>query len=260
MARPVEHDSSLSAKARSQLATFLAEVEASGVEGKTLLEVGFKNGVFLEECRKAGLKATGLEVNPEHFRKTREAYPDADVVLYDGERFPLPDASFDYVVSFQVLEHVGSVERVISESVRVLKPGATMYHVVPNYGSFYEGHYNVVWLPFLNRTTGRWYLKLIRRYTEYYETLNIVKLGSLTRLLGSFGDELSIVSLGRKEFIDKFGAGELAKLKQKHLKAALELLFSKASAVRQAVVWAAAKSDLYYPITIIAKRGSSTAA
>ena len=55
---------------------------------------------------------------------TDASYPAVSVL-----DLPYPDASFDYVVSDQVLEHVeGSPERAVAECFRVLKPGGTAVH------------------------------------------------------------------------------------------------------------------------------------
>ena len=52
-------------------------------------------------------------------------------VFYDGERLPFHDASFDGIVSFEVLEHVFNPEIVLNELRRVLKPGGIMLVTVP---------------------------------------------------------------------------------------------------------------------------------
>src|SRR5690606_29394462 len=58
-----------------------------------------------------------------------------------GERLPFPDAHFDFVVSYQTLEHVQSVDICISEMARVLKPGGALFLHAPDYRSTFEGHY-----------------------------------------------------------------------------------------------------------------------
>lgn len=55
-----------------------------------------------------------------------------DVILGDMTCSDLPDESFDYVVSVEVIEHVEADERFVSEILRVLKPGGTVLLTTPN--------------------------------------------------------------------------------------------------------------------------------
>jgi SAM-dependent methyltransferase len=55
-----------------------------------------------------------------------------DVTTYDGCSLPFPDAHFDVVMSSNVLEHVQNLPNALRELSRVLKPGATMLHVLPS--------------------------------------------------------------------------------------------------------------------------------
>ena len=48
-----------------------------------------------------------------------------------GDAIPEADATFDYVISNSVLEHIPSLEPVIREVGRVLKPGGRFYYTVP---------------------------------------------------------------------------------------------------------------------------------
>jgi SAM-dependent methyltransferase len=52
-------------------------------------------------------------------------------VLYDGRRFPLPDASFDAVLCSQVFEHVFNPEEFLGEIRRVLRPHGRLILTVP---------------------------------------------------------------------------------------------------------------------------------
>ncbi len=246
-------ENELRQKALTQLKSFLAECKIDDFKGRKIFEIGFKNGLFLDECRREGLMPTGLEINEEYVREVKARFPYLDLLLYDGGTFPVSDASVDFVVSFQVLEHVGSIEHIIGESLRILKPGGIMYHVSPNYCSFYEGHYNLIWLPFLNKTLGRYYLKLLGRYTPYYESLNLIKPGFAERALRRYGSDITVLSLGRREFINNFNAGQIEKVNQKVLRKTLKLLL-RLGFVKDCFLWLISRMNLYYPIIIIAKK------
>ena len=177
------------------------------------------------------------------------------MILYDGKIVPLPDASFDIIVSYQVLEHVGSLETTLSECIRLLKPGGTMYHVFPNYQSFYEGHYNVFWWPFLNQTSGRWYLKLLRKYTPYYETLNIIKPKTVRRIMAVHREHVEVLSLGKSEFEKRFTPEQIAKVNQPLLRGILKSIHA-IPLVRWMVLKLMGACGIYYPITLIARKKS----
>ena len=247
----MEKEIALQQKAHNQLESFLAECGIEDAQNRRVLEIGFKNGRFLNECRKAGLIPTGIEINREYYEKVKAEYPDLDVFLYDGRIFPVLDESFDFAVSYQVLEHVKSIEHIFSECIRVLKPGGIMYHVCPNYFSFYEGHYKVIWLPFFNKALGRLYLKLLGRYNPGYETLNLINPKLLGRALERYRNDLTVISLGRKEFINKFSSEQIEKVNQGFLQGILRLLNSL-TFIKRYVMDFISWVNFYYPITIIA--------
>lgn len=68
-----------------------------------------------------------------------------------GDAIPEPDATFDYVISNSVLEHIPNLEPVIAEVGRVLKPGGRFYYTVPCPG-FHENLAGSV-LPGVDRST-----------------------------------------------------------------------------------------------------------
>lgn len=54
-----------------------------------------------------------------------------DVVYYDGGKFPFPDASFDHVLSVEVMEHVPDPSQFLGEVTRVLRKGGSLVLTVP---------------------------------------------------------------------------------------------------------------------------------
>jgi ubiquinone/menaquinone biosynthesis C-methylase UbiE len=238
-------------KPQYQLETFLADCQISDHKNKKILEIGFGNGLFLEQCRKAGLIPTGLEVLEPLYKNAKSRYPDMDLILYDGRNIPLPDESFDFVVSYQVLEHVSEIKDIFAECIRLLKPGGIMYQVCPNNFSFYEGHYKIIWLPFLNKSAGRLYLKMLGRYSPFYESLNILKPGIVAAVLRRFDSSLKVISLGKREFVSKFNLEQIEKVDQKLLKKILKFVL-RLTLLKKWILRLICWLNLYYPITIIA--------
>ena len=249
----MEKEIALQQKAHNQLKSFLAECGIKDARNRKILEIGFKTGLFLNECRKAGLISMGIEINREYCEKVKAAYPDLDILLYDGQTFPVLDESFDFAVSYQVPEHVTSIEHIFSECIRVLKPGGIMYHVCPNYFSFYEGHYKVIWLPFFNKALGRLYLKLLRRDTTNYKTFNLIKPKVVAKALKRQQNKIAVISMGRAEFINKFNKDQVEKVDQKLLRKILKLLLALPT-IKKCVLELISRANLYYPITVIAMK------
>ncbi|MBN1796867.1 MAG: class I SAM-dependent methyltransferase [Sedimentisphaerales bacterium] len=248
-----EENTRLQKKANQQLRSFLDECGIKNVAGKRILEIGFKNGLFVNECKQAGMIPIGTEINQEHTDKSKAKFPDLDLRWYDGNIFPVDDNSCDYVVTFQVLEHVRSHEHIFQECIRVLKPGGLMYHVCPNFHSFYEGHSRIIWLPFLNKGTGRFYLKLLRKYKPGYESLNFTKPSKMKKVLAKYSDRIEILSMGRKEFLGSFNEKQIEKVNQKLLQMAMRAI-NKIPLIKNLILKTLAKLNLYYPIKVIAQK------
>jgi len=91
-----------------------------------------------------------------------------------GEELPFESDAFDYVTSFQTLEHVEDPKRVIAEMVRVTKVGGAIHIMCPDYRSTFEAHYQLPWLPLFPRRIARSYLRLIGRPVKGLETIRYV--------------------------------------------------------------------------------------
>jgi SAM-dependent methyltransferase len=61
----------------------------------------------------------------------KDSTENADIVA-DANAIPRPDASFDYVLSSHVLEHVPNTIKTLNEWLRVLKPGGVMFTILPH--------------------------------------------------------------------------------------------------------------------------------
>jgi SAM-dependent methyltransferase len=66
------------------------------------------------------------------------------VVNAAGEHLPVAAASFDLILSHEVLEHVADDRQALAEMSRVLRPGGRIVLFVPNRGYPFETH-GVYW-------------------------------------------------------------------------------------------------------------------
>lgn len=99
--------------------------------GSCVLEIGFGNGAFLAWGRSRGWHMQGTEMNDQLVNAARDAGFDA----WCTETLdPLPDARFDLVVAFDVLEHIPQVQlpAVLLAIRRVLRPGGVLLARFPN--------------------------------------------------------------------------------------------------------------------------------
>ena len=127
------------------------------LNGKKILELGSGSGPFLAHMKNMGFDIVGVEPDPCSYKSAvklliKNNLKKQIIWCVKGEKLPFPDSSFDVVVSFQVLEYVQDPFKTLQETKRVLKKGGVIYFVIPNYFSFWEGHYSLPWCPlFLNR-------------------------------------------------------------------------------------------------------------
>ena len=103
-----------------------------------ILENGCGVGIYLERLSPHSQLAVGLEFD---LQRAQEAHIKSPLVLNAaGENLPLPDESFDFMLSHEVLEHVQDDRRCVEEMVRVLAPSGRIAVFVPNRGYPFETH------------------------------------------------------------------------------------------------------------------------
>jgi SAM-dependent methyltransferase len=138
-----------------------------------MLNVGCGTGGFNVLAAAAGARAVGVDESGDAIAicglKARKA--GGAFVQAHAEALPFPDGAFDFVYCFSAIEHVHSIGESIREIVRVTRRGGVIYLHTNNAWALYEGHYKVLWVPFLPRPLGRLYLRTRRRPTAYLQTL-----------------------------------------------------------------------------------------
>lgn len=100
--------------------------------GTRVLELGCGTGAVLAHLAAKGCRCLGTDISTEAVRFGRQAYPDLDLRAEPAETLSFADASFDFVLSFDVLEHLRRVDDHLAEVVRVLRPGGAYLLETPN--------------------------------------------------------------------------------------------------------------------------------
>ncbi len=179
------------------------------LKGKKILEIGSGFGVFLAVLRRDyGAETYGIEPAAQGFdssfrlaHKIIAEYGLDPSILYNakGEDLPFPGNNFDFVFSSTVLEHTEDPALVLQEAIRVLRTNGRMQFVYPNYGAFFEGHYALPWVPYLNHALGRIWVSLWGRDPAFIDTLQLTNFWKTRRWLKGRTD-ISIVSYGEEIF------------------------------------------------------------
>jgi len=103
-----------------------------------VLENGCGVGMYVQRLSQSGGRVFGLEFDYERALEAGQHSP--RIINAAGENLPYPDASFDLILSHEVLEHVADDRLAVCEMLRVLKPGGRALIFVPNRGYPFETH------------------------------------------------------------------------------------------------------------------------
>ncbi|MCS7087717.1 MAG: class I SAM-dependent methyltransferase [Thermoflexales bacterium] len=127
--------------------------------GARVLVDGCGIGLYVRAIARYTPHVVGIDIEAEHVRQGSAAGT-RNLLVAAGEHLPFAEATFDVVLSHEVLEHVRDDRQACREMVRVLRPGGRAVVFVPNrnypfetHGIYWRGRYSfgnkplVNWLP-----------------------------------------------------------------------------------------------------------------
>jgi len=91
-----------------------------------LLEIGCGGGLLLRDALATGACVTGIDHSEEMVALALENAPDAEVLIASAESLPFADGAFTAIAMSVVFFFFPDPVRVLSESLRVARPGARL--------------------------------------------------------------------------------------------------------------------------------------
>jgi SAM-dependent methyltransferase len=106
---------------------------------RDVLEAGCGEGYGADLIADVARSVIGLDYDELTVAHVRACYPRVEVRHGNLAALPLPDASVDVVVNFQVIEHLWNQPQFVAECARVLRPGGVLLMSTPNRITFSPG-------------------------------------------------------------------------------------------------------------------------
>lgn len=153
------------------------KLATKGIKEGRLLDIGCGVGDFLHTAEEHGWNCTGVEPSEEAKNIARKRIKADIIASEDLEK--LPDASFDLITMWHVLEHVDDLKWQVEQLQRLVKPQGRIVIAVPNYKSYDAQFYKELWaaydvprhLSHFNKTTLTKFFKSKRMVLKKTEKL-----------------------------------------------------------------------------------------
>lgn len=150
MARNGDHPKRLGTFYRAELLERLGVSEVRG----TVLDIGGFDGYWVAGL--GGVERYVADISPS------ARYGTVRYIRSDALRLPFKDSTFDTVFTIDVIEHVGQERQMLSEALRVLRPGGNLILTTPSATIRVAPFFIQQWID------RRWGHTRIRGYTEEF--------------------------------------------------------------------------------------------
>ncbi len=129
--------------------------------GARLLDVGAAYGFAVAEARRAGWRACGIEISTAASRRAQAAAAGCVAVAH-ALKAPFPDACFEAITLWDVLEHLPDPHAALAELTRLLAPGGVLALSTGDVGSL------------VARISGaRWHLYTLPEHLFFYSRASL---------------------------------------------------------------------------------------
>jgi len=125
--------------------------------GAMVVEIGSGHGGKVVRLQQEEVTVVGIAFNPNNchisrLRGMRYGLPNA-VANGAAETLPIRDDAADFVLTYEVLEHVFDPIKMLREMRRVLKPGGVAFITVHNRWTLFDHHFGLWGISFMPRGT-----------------------------------------------------------------------------------------------------------
>lgn len=102
-------------------------------DGKRVVDLGCGNGHFLKAIKdkRPNCECVGVDFSGYSIGQLQKERPDITWIKEDVTKTSLKSESFDYVLSFEVLEHLDEPHKLVAELARLCKPGGKALLTTP---------------------------------------------------------------------------------------------------------------------------------
>ncbi|MGA8251048.1 MAG: class I SAM-dependent methyltransferase [Mycobacterium sp.] len=107
--------------------------------GREVLEAGCGEGYGADLIAGVARRVVAVDYDEYAVAHVRSRYPRVEAMQANLADLPLPDASMDVVVNFQVIEHLWDQAQFVAECARVLRPSGLLMVSTPNRVTFSPG-------------------------------------------------------------------------------------------------------------------------
>lgn len=101
---------------------------------KRVLDIASGSGYGAAELASVARSVVGIDIAPDAVELASQTYSQPNLTFQpaSAEQLPFPDASFDLIVAFEVIEHLHNWSNLLQEARRLLAPGGQFIVSTPN--------------------------------------------------------------------------------------------------------------------------------